>query len=296
MGYITWLSWFIIIVGLLIFILLMVTPTVKAYHDPYLNKKHRVNQDYTTTIVSGVINLKLIENRQGLKSVKKYLTLLEDAAETGVPMILFLDQWSKNELEEETLLRENVMIVDTDFKKLQYPLSTISPFQLPNQRQPNKDTHTFFSVMYQKLEWIKKAAEMNPFGTEQFCWMDAGLNIVTDHEKPIYQQKIQSVAKLKVQEKIICCSNSDRPPKDWSIDVDHFITNFIGGIFIVPKELANWFSFRQKEVIEKWQKEKNRSTWESTVFAQIAHDHPEQFHALLKCEFQSLLDDIINRA
>jgi hypothetical protein len=106
------------------------------------------------------------------RSLYEYRTRFDQLAATGLPFIVFLDislRWT---------FPDNVMVFFVDGLKDTWihkhlPTEVI----LPSIRGHN-DTISYLKVQNTKLHFLRDAAQMNPFQTEWFAWIDFGITHV----------------------------------------------------------------------------------------------------------------------
>ena len=98
-----------------------------------------------------------------------YKRHFDHLASTGIPIVLFLDRrmvsWS---------FPETVRVVPVSLDET-WIGQTVSPDSvLPPRRDP-VDTLEYMAIQATKVEWMRRATEVNPWNTEWFAWIDFGI-------------------------------------------------------------------------------------------------------------------------
>lgn len=88
----------------------------------------------------------------------------------------------------------NVKVIDV-FDKTLLPFSNkyfneIHSCVLPEIRNKDKDTEYYMYLINSKIEFVKKAIDVNPFSSDYFCWFDFSLSY-------IFKDMTSSINKLK---------------------------------------------------------------------------------------------------
>jgi glycosyl transferase, family 25 len=94
--------------------------------------------------------------------------------ESGVSVVLFLDSnldWT---------FPSNVHVVRIAFEDTWIHRVTEGvPIELTDLRAP-KDTLGYMNIQHSKTEWLRRAYELNPYGTQWFAWIDFGIARLLD--------------------------------------------------------------------------------------------------------------------
>lgn len=138
-----------------------------------------------TTIVSCFLaNSNIREDRK----VDKYIELGKKLLNVNVPKIIFMDDSIINSIEynkEHTLLipfnRNDIYLYEH--------IDNINDFYVFTDF-PGKDTLEYMLLICNKTEIMKKAVELNAFQTEQFIWVDFGINHIFKCSTEEFQKKI----------------------------------------------------------------------------------------------------------
>lgn len=101
-----------------------------------------------------------------------YLSQFQRLADTGVPIVLFLDDrtgWSS--------FPENVKVYHTRLADTWVGQTIPDDVHLPALRNPS-DTREYMMIQNTKPEFVFRASQINPWKTEWFAWIDFGIGHV----------------------------------------------------------------------------------------------------------------------
>ena len=112
-------------------------------------------------------------HRDGAKHTPNaYLAHFMRLANTGIPIVLFLDrisQWKS--------FPKNVKIIDISLSETWVGENVPDDVVLPVCRS-STDTREYMMIMNAKTEFVLRASQVNPFHTEWFAWIDFGIGHV----------------------------------------------------------------------------------------------------------------------
>ena len=205
------------------------------------------------TIVTSLYDI----NRRNLdgRSWDTYLEWFGKTLELKSPMVIFVDSTTEEFVKK---IREGLptkLIVEPIEKAPYYHLKDQmdSIINSPEYHFRVKDTNRiecksslYDIVQFSKFGWVERAAEMNPFETDLFLWLDAGisrffgpLGISTDMEYP-GKNSLEEIGNLedKIYLQMFMSSYPDLSYAD-SIGEDYLLDNrsyVAGGIFMANKK------------------------------------------------------------
>ena len=174
------------------------------------------------TYVTAFLKLYEHDSTERLEQVKALLKI-------NAPLVVFVSQCYIDQL--YALRSTNILYYVLNLEDTRtYQL--LSPFKdrLPENRNTQKDTFEFLTLMSAKAELVNRVAASNPFQTEQFAWIDAAIFHILQNAH-VAQQRLERLcaATLKPDQSIIipgCWDSKGCPSKD-SI---HW--RFIGGLIL----------------------------------------------------------------
>lgn len=203
----------------------------------------------------------------------------------------FIDQWFKNTLRINCPYvffgdKETIQIVKTfrnqlpthyvelpikDFKTSKY-WDTIGTHPI---HCPSKELNMIWN---EKIYLIQKASQINPFNSNFFAWVDAGISIYRDKSPPTSTfPNINKLNHLPCDKFIF--SSSDNPEFNPSAigKYYHYVsgTSYLIHITMIDKFADMWTEYLDKLLIS--------GSWiytDQVVLTLIYHDHPEMFHKL----------------
>lgn len=138
----------------------------------------------TATLVTALYDINRSENGDG-RSFEEYLSWFAETLKVKSPMVIFVDESLREFVETNR--------GDLPTKVITQSLEEIPYYELNQDIQTVLDSENFKSrigapdrveckmslynvVIYSKFPWIKRVIEENPFNTEYFMWIDAGLS------------------------------------------------------------------------------------------------------------------------
>lgn len=125
------------------------------------------------TIVSGFIS---DVNSRKYINTDTYYELGKIFLKSTTPKIIFVDEKMFNKIEPTDYDSNNTIIIKQDKKDMYLYdyIDTLTDFYL-STTSPEKDTIEYMFTNCYKTEWIKKAIEMDAFGTDNYIWIDFGI-------------------------------------------------------------------------------------------------------------------------
>jgi hypothetical protein len=191
--------------------------------------------------------------------------------ELGINICIFIEPELKdkfNELEEQY---SNLKIIGSmKIEELElYKIAHNSPelCNLPINRNNLKDTKEYMILMLSKLEFIKRAIDVNPFGSINFCWFDFSLPYVF-HDTHNTLLKIQKISTLQFQEQFLYI------PGCWNFKVydieylkNYIAWRFSGGFLIGDKETLIQFYTTSHDCFLNFLHQTNTIVWEVNYWA-----------------------------
>ena len=138
---------------------------------------------------------------------------------------------------------------------------------LPTNRNSNKDTKNYMFLMLAKLEFLKKSIDVNPYGSDYFCWFDFSLPyIFKDMNNTLL--KIKKISNATFKDKFICM------PGCWNCKVNNInylknniIWRFCGGFLVGDKESLTSFNLISYEHFLIFLNQSKTLVWEVNYWA-----------------------------
>jgi hypothetical protein len=136
------------------------------------------------TLVTALYNIDRSGSGDG-RSFEDYLSWFSETLKVKSPMVIFVEESLKSFVETNRK--------DLPTKIIVQPLEEIPYYELNDEIQDILDSENFKSnigsptrveckmslynvVIYSKFSWVKRVIEENPFNSEYFMWIDAGLS------------------------------------------------------------------------------------------------------------------------
>jgi len=195
------------------------------------------NEKYTVTYVTSFLN---ISDLSETNFNEKYLSYFIRLANTGIPIVLFLDKDVKN-----FPIFDNVKIVKYFSKN---DLHFNSTKKLPDIRNTGKDNQNYLNLMNNKLYFVEEATKMNIYNTNHYAWIDFRIFHIFNNDE-IVSNKLNEICITNYPD------NFCRFPGGTNIksNVLHRINwRFLGGFFLIDtiklKELIDIFNIYHNKV------------------------------------------------
>lgn len=216
-----------------------------------------MNYDHTITFVTTFL---LPPDRPVIGSLDKYRAQFETIAQTGIPIVLFLDSTITEWTFPENVHVVKVSLADTWIDSVAPASGT---YDITSVRTP-KDTLGYMKIQHTKAEWLVRARAMNVYATIWYAWIDFGIVRVLD--APAIDRL--KTMKPPLEERIVT-------PGCWAWILDD--TNvwkgvhwrFCGGFILMHKNLIEPFWEQYKATILR---ELPRFTWEVNIWALMESD------------------------
>jgi hypothetical protein len=203
-------------------------------------------------------------------------------ASTQIPIVVFTDESGKEAIEEIRKI-SNLKIVYENFQDLQtVKEGKRHATDLPETRCMKKDTEDFMLLMHAKVEFLYKAIQANPFGSEIFAWMDFSLSYVFRNMDDSLKF-LQMLSKQRfVKEPFLAI------PGCWprSTGIDHIWNaihwRFCGGFFIGHAKKLQEFYTLYRDTFSNIIGAKQRMIWETNIWTLLEEHYgwrPDWFQA-----------------
>jgi hypothetical protein len=119
----------------------------------------------TLTYVTAFLNINNCD-------VNQYFPYFEKLANSGIPIVLFMDSNYKNFGEYIIQTYSNVKILKYITKNDLYVNQFIQNKKLPSNRNHKKDTYDYLALMNNKIYFVEEAMKTNLYSTDIFAWID----------------------------------------------------------------------------------------------------------------------------
>ena len=133
-------------------------------------------------------------------------------------------------------------------------------------------------IWNEKIFMIQKAFELNPFNSEWFKWIDAGICLYREIKPPNHLFP-KNVDKMKVlpKDKFIFSSSTEKC--DINLVNRRNYYHHISGCFILHGRFVNCFAYIYKQYLDELV-DKNNIWTEQVVLTHIYRDNPNMFYKL----------------
>ena len=236
-----------------------------------------------TTIVSCFL---ANSNSRQDRKVDKYVELGKKLLNVKTPKIIFMDDSIINSIEhnkEDTLL---IPFNKNDIYLYEH-IDNINDFYVFTDF-PGKDTLEYMLLICNKTEIMKKAVELNAFKTEQFVWVDFGINHIFNCSTEEFEKKIIHLTNQEYYN-VRIGSILDPMTRPFKGDIYRQVAwYFAGGIFGGLAESLIQFADLVKEKCFQTIFDKGTLMWEVNIWYMAYLENPELFDPYL-CDHNETL-------
>jgi hypothetical protein len=217
------------------------------------------------------------------KDLEWRFTQFRKLCETGIPLAVFCSPDCEDYFRSSILIKySNVILLDvldlTDtwtyktFDKVQR--ETNNSVELPNTRNPAKDTQEYLLLMNAKTEYIVRAVEKNPFDSSHFAWIDFNIFHIFGGKEGFVTDHLRNLSKRELQPYFLSF------PGCWSKEqvVEDFLLNDIcwrwcGGFIIGSGDRMLELHKTYTDHFENFLREKRKLIWEVNFWAYLELRH-----------------------
>lgn len=189
----------------------------------------------------------------------------------GIKIHIFIDP-EMEDLFSELKSKYNNLIVTTEYidnltlYKNYCKYNTLS-INLPINRNTNKDTTKYMLLMLSKLNFLKKAIDINGYNSNYFCWVDFSLPYIFKNMDGTLL-KIKNISNATFNGKFIyvpgCWNNNTY---DITYLKNNVVWRFCGGVLFGDKNSIIEFDNTSNEYFAQFLKETNTLVWEVNYWA-----------------------------
>jgi hypothetical protein len=238
-----------------------------------------------TTLVSGFISN--VNNRDD-RNLEIYYNLGKKILKSENKKIIFVDELMYDLMKNDEYPNTIIIKYDKNESYLWKNKDKIEKFKL-NTNNPNKDTLDYMLTMCNKTEIIRKAIEMNPFDTDNFVWLDFGINHVFHCSDKMFDNYLNKLNKK--YDKI-------RIGHIWDLSYDYNINiyknicwYFAGGIFGGNEDYLLYFADEMKSKCEYIINKYGTIMWEVNIWYKIYLENQELFEPYLCNHDYTIMDN-----
>lgn len=203
------------------------------------------------------------------RSTDVYFAQFQHLVETNIPILLFLDTKFCDKS-----FPSNVQVIPTSLEWMP------KTFQLPSNRNPNKDTLEYFCIQLSKLFYLQEATKYT--NDTYLAWIDFGVfHMFQNHEQ--CKRILKTISTSTFPDTTILA------PGCWpkgSYDWNSVCWRFCGSFLLGHRSLFAPAYAKQMELV---QSQLPRLTWEVNLWAQME----EHFTVYLADHNDSLLSNVI---
>ena len=225
-----------------------------------------MSEQYPMTCVSGYWKV-------GNKHGNKYMDWFKNSLKIRCPYVFFTDLNSIELIKKyrpKDVPTHYIILKIKDFFTYKYK----DKFATNPAHCPSVELNLIWN---EKIFLIKKAYELNPFSSDYFCWIDAGICTYRNNLPP--QVPFPNLDKLRSlpTDKFIYSSSSEYIEAD--VRLDNYYHHISGTSYILHKGIINNFTNMYNEYLERLF-DKNNIWTDQVLLTHIYKDHKDLFYKL----------------
>ena len=230
----------------------------------------------TVTYVTSYINI--YERVYGNRDIEWRTRHFRNLMLANINIYAFISPEYEEILLEMTKGYPNVILKTIDFKSMEIYKDAMElppgTWELPRNRNVEKDTAEYILLMHAKTEFIHRVIEENPWNTGHFAWIDFNIAyIFKEMEKT--QEYLYVQSKRHFLEKCIIIPGcwGKLPADDVARAYDDIHWRFCGGFILGDKESLVHFYKLYRQLFHQFLKESRRLVWEVNFWAWLEAKH-----------------------
>jgi len=206
---------------------------------------------------------------------------------TGIQLYVFISPEYEEVMTEISKDYPNVILKTIDFKSMETCTDAMNlqpgTWDLPSYRNEGKDTNEYILLMNAKTEFLKKAIDVNHWGSTHFSWIDFNIAyIFKEKEKTL--EYLRLLAYRQYADKCLTIPGcwGLLPPDDVGRAFDFIHWRFCGGFFLGDRDSIVHFYDLYRQYFPEFLKESHRLVWEVNFWAWLEAKcdwHPTWFLA-----------------
>jgi hypothetical protein len=226
-----------------------------------------------TTFVTAIFNLKNSKPNDYRKSLENRLKYFEELISYNINISIICCPYYEPYIRKLIEKYHNVKLIDVMnlsdtvvYKICDEYEKNNEPLYLPNVRDNDKDDREYLILMNSKIEFVKKAIDVNIWNSKYFCWIDFSIKYMI-HDENIFKININ---KLKYYEMPLSESTNIIIPgieTKKEIIYWHPWWRYSGTIFYGYKDDLSHFYEMNCKYFKEFIETKSLLTWEITMWA-----------------------------
>jgi len=234
-----------------------------------------------TTFVSAFMNIYKTPFQN--KDLEWRFMQFHKLCKTGIPLAIFCSRDCEDYFRSSILTKyPNVILLDVfdlsetwTYKTYDIiQIDTNNSVELPNTRNPEKDTQEYLLLMNAKTEYIVRAVEKNPFNSSHFAWIDFNIFHIFGGKEGVVSDHLINLSRRKLHPYFLSF------PGCWSKEqvVEDFLLNDIcwrwcGGFIIGSGDRMLELHKTYMDHFENFLREKRKLVWEVNFWAYLELRH-----------------------
>jgi len=219
------------------------------------------------TIVSGYW---AVTNKHGAD----YLDWFKTSLKINCPYVFFGTK------ETIAIVKEHRGLLPTHYIELElsefYTQRYRDDFQTDPRHCPSKELNMIWN---EKLFLMQKAANLNPFKSDFFAWVDAGITTYRKKAPPSTAFPDPSKLKILPKDKLIFTASGPAKFKAEQVSPATYY-HFVSGTFMMHKSYINSFVEEYSRYLDKYVPMKTTVCTDQVLLTYMYKDHPDRFHIL----------------
>lgn len=226
-----------------------------------------------TTFVTAIFQLQYSITNDPRKTVENRLKYFEWLIQCGIKISVFCCPYYEPYLRILTSKYDNIKLIEVMELKDTHAYKICNEYEkingsipLPFVRDKNKDDHQYMILMNSKIEFVKKAIDVNVWNSNYFCWIDFSIKYMIIDEN-LFKSRIQKLSNYEMP--LIHPMNIMIPGVETKKEMVYIypIWRYCGSVFYGHKDdLIRFYNIQCKHFKEFIETNKLLS-WEITIWA-----------------------------
>lgn len=211
------------------------------------------------------------------KTFEKRLDCFIKLVELDINICIFTSKEYETLFNDLSIKYKNVKLIDVcsidDLIFTNLAKNSTEPITLPSHRSVIKDTHNYLYLMHSKIDFLKRAIDVNPFNTELFAWIDFSLPYIfqnIDHSLQLikHHSKRNYINSFIALPGCVNCQINN----DINYLKNNILWRFCGGFLIGDKNsLLNFYNITIQYFEHFLNITNNTLVWEVNYWAWLEH-------------------------
>ncbi len=203
----------------------------------------------------------------------------EKIANTNINICLFISNSYYEVFKDKLNNLENVKVYISEFEN-SWIYDIINKYKdkinLPNNRNIEKDTKEYILLMNQKIEYVKRIIDLNPWNSDYFAWIDFNINHVFRNSENTCKY-LNNFSKIQLSGEFLFVPGCWNKHSHKNILLDNIHWRFCGGYFIGDKSSVLKFNELYEKYFPEFIENHFKLIWEVNFWTWLENEKSMHF-------------------